>query len=290
MAVIEMSDVLGEPLLKKFISQLKRAITNHAPNICLAAVFGSRVRGDFTTESDIDLLVILCKEDEPPNEWLKRYISFIKVLNRVKRAMGDTLVIVPMNLLKEFLRYISKEEIGRYPLVVHLFLYLSSNQFIATENPWVVYGICEDAKACVIYGEPDILDAIISRIKPNLTFEASWRFLLQRLIQSHVCIEYAELPKELLVSFGKDMLKYCLLHLAKTILISAFGLHFRELLMHEDVYKNIRIYNIDLLDIVRLLKPEGALSLDQLKEAYRRLFRKFLISWELYGNLQHSTE
>jgi len=121
----------GDPVLDKFVDALKRRMTQKLADVRMVAVFGSRLRRDFSYRSDLDLLVILCRDSESPFECVRKYFLFINVLKDSISEAGDGVVVVPVNLLKEFLRYVAKIANDKKEVkIVHLLLYFTDRQFI----------------------------------------------------------------------------------------------------------------------------------------------------------------
>jgi len=270
---------LGDEHLNRFIALLVEEIKNKLPDLYVAAVFGSRLRGDFSNTSDLDLLVILCRDDELSLRCVRKYIMFMNILKDIGNRLGDTIVIVPVNILKKFLSYITDN--SKRGKIVHLFLYLTVEDFMRGENPWVIKGICEDAKEGVIWGKRETLDMISRRVNPALSFESAWYFLLRRLIQSHICVKYFDEPKELMIEFGRHMLKYCIEHLLRALLIKDFKVGLNVLRTPKDVRVQATLHGLDnLVTLLTSLEEERPISIEDIRAMYEKAFHHFISIWE----------
>lgn len=90
----------------------RKAVPILKPYINRMAVFGSTVRGDATTKSDIDLLIRLKPSSERPRLGLFR---LMEIEERLQKQLGCEVDLVTEDSLNPYIRpYVEKEKVVIY--------------------------------------------------------------------------------------------------------------------------------------------------------------------------------
>jgi len=98
--------------MEKFAEIRKKALPLLKPYISRMAVFGSTVRGEATSQSDVDLLITLKPSNARPKLGLFKLMEIEENLNR---ELGRPVDLVAEDSLSPYIRpYIEKEKVVIY--------------------------------------------------------------------------------------------------------------------------------------------------------------------------------